>query len=291
MVWKGGPRMSIGKVQEGYGRYAGAVSAAKQAQAGQDAATATVEVTKEENRDVVDFSSQLEESQKKQEALRQMMEQLAQSKNSFKISSTPPQDSSARLTRRLVGATMEMEVRNVMVEAGQALTKLQIASATCEKGDKAKIEAMIRRIKKVLDRGGQKIKDLGNEQVLQARQKNAKAARQEARAEKLKDELRRRQAKRRDKEQGYLREADQQTLSDATQQAVAQSGGRVKLDAASEAQIEAEAQAMAAAEVAAGGGDVAVGGDIAVSGGEVAAGGAAAAEGGGAEGGEVAAAE
>ena len=283
--------MSIGKVQDGYRRYAGAVSAGKQAQAGPDAAATVAEPAKEENRDVVDFKSQLEESQKKQEALRQMMEQLAQSKNSFKISSTPPQDSSARLTRRLVGATMEMEVRNVMIEAGQALTKLQIASATCEKADKAKIEAMIRRIKKVLDRGGQKIKDLGNEQVLQARQKNAKAAKQEARAEELKAELRRRQAKRRDKEQGYLREADQQALSDATQQAVAQSGGRVKLDAASEAQIEAEAQAMAAAEVAAGGGDAAVGGDVAVSGGgEAAAGGGAAAEGGGAEGSEVAAA-
>lgn len=257
--------MSVNKIQDPVQQYL-ITKATRQA------ATEPIQGTKEElaearqeNRDVVDFKTLWEETRaKEQEMLRQM--QAAAEKARIKMKVSPPSDSSGKLTRRLVSANMPMEVRGVMMEASRAISNLQIAAANCDKADRAKIDAMIARIRKVLDRGSRKIKDMDSEQQLAARRKKAQKAKQNTRADDLKEQLRRRVTERKFREQRYLWEANCNQVFDAIQQA------RDGLDPASEAQIEAYAEAMAAAEVAAGGGDVAMGGEMAMEGGAVAVG-------------------
>lgn len=237
------------------------------------------EAQKTQQQDVVSISGKPEEKTVLDQ-WKDMLEQLENAKNAFKVKSSPPSDQSARLTQRLVAAGDALEVRKVLGEAGNALISLQTAAAHAEGKDKQKIEAMIRKINKLMDRASRKIKDLGNEENLRQQQSRAKAAKQQARAEELKDELRRRQSERMKREQGYLREANADKLQGMGQPQKTPYFQAPK-DPATEAQIAAEAEAMAAAEIGVtsggeAGGDIAVGDESAVAdtsggGGEIAA--------------------
>lgn len=222
--------------------------------------------------DVIQFTS--EEENDGRESLQELLARLEESKNAFKIKSSVPSDSSGRLAERLVAATDQTEVRLVMSEASRALTSLQNAAAFAEKKDRAKIEAMIRKMQKLLDQGSKKIRGLGDEDALRGQQVKAKKAKQEVRAQQLKEELRRKMAERERRERAYLQEAKKpvQVGSGFEKNVDAQPVKGEKLDAVSEAQITAEAEAMAAAEFASGGGDVALGADAALPGGEGASG-------------------
>lgn len=249
----------------------GAVKAAKEAEAAvpeKETAGETAFVDAEHSTDVVQITGAEEDDGR--ESLQELMARLEESKNAFKIKASVPSDSSGRLAERLVAATDQFEVRMVMTEANRALTSLQNAAVFVESKDKARVEAMIRKIKKLLDQGGRKIQGLGEEEALRTRQVKAKQAKQELRAQQLKEELRRKKADRERKEQAYLQEARKPLRegTDYTQNQTVPPMKGEKLDAVSEAQIAAEAEAMAAAEFAAGGGEAALGADVAMAGGE-----------------------
>lgn len=197
-----------------------------------------------ENRDIVDFS---QKERERLEFLKMMEEKRAAEnapaeKKDYWLESTP-----SSLTSRLVGAQVPMEVRNVMADAGKAIAKLQLDASLCQnKAERAKLEALIRQFKKVMNRAVRKVGDLNTEEVLRAQGERAKKAKQYFREEEIKNQLKSKQAKRRQREEKYLRDANADDLKEALQNmpnfADATQPGL-------EAQIAAEAQIIAAAEM------------------------------------------
>lgn len=175
------------------------------------------------------------------------MQQMATSK---------PKDSSGKLTGRLVAATVQFAVRQVMAEAGNELTALRAQSMSSDPEISRIAGQLVRKLEKVMVRARRKLNDLDREDVLKLRQARAEQNKQQRRAEEIKAELREQRRKREAKEQGYLRESAMDRLGGGKPPAP----GAHRLDPAAEAQLQAEAEAMAAAEAqtgeaAAAGGD------------------------------------
>lgn len=198
----------------------------------------------------------------------------------IQMSGSKPSNSAPALTRRLVIATGQFEVRQIIADANKQMLNLHMIAAVGGE-DGALARAYIKQLDKLINRADRKIKNLDNEDGLKIQKSRAEQKKQQKRAEEIKVELRKQEAKRRLRENGYLLELLQEEMNGLTGQ-----GGGPALDAGSEAAIAAAAEAMAAAEFAMGGGDVG-GGEMAAFAGEVSGGGGGEVDagGGGSEGG------
>jgi hypothetical protein len=131
--------------------------------------------------------------------------------------STAIGDSSAILTRRLVAASSQFEVRQIMMEASRELVALRKAML---EGDSATIEmanASIKKLERVLARSIRKIMDLDDEDALRRKQERALHEGDVLRVKELTEEMQRRVFERRRREQGYLRELLQEDGIDGGQ--------------------------------------------------------------------------
>ena len=154
-----------------------------------------------------------------------------------------PSDDTRRLTRMLVAARTTMEVQSVISEVHKHMQGWQMAAA---QGDEKAI-AVIKKLQKLLSRGGRKVRDLGKERDMYERQKRAEKAKQEHIEKKIKDELKRVERERRQRERSYLHERD----NDFTRPSILSAPSMAAL----EAKITALANAMAALSSSIGTGD------------------------------------
>jgi hypothetical protein len=141
-----------------------------------------------------------------------------------------PQCNSAALTRRLVAASMQFVVNNILGDAYGALVNLRVAAAQVPEEDRDAYDAAIRRLNVLVNRAHRKLGDLNKEDDLRLKQHKAERRREADRAEAIKAELRRRIRERQERERGYLNET----------------GDDTPLDAGTEAMIAAEAKMIAA---------------------------------------------
>lgn len=187
----------------------------------------------------------------------------------FQLQTSKPKDSSSQLTKRLVNASGQVEVRQVVAKASSEMVNLKMIAAVGNKEDAAVARAAIRRLERLIGRAQRKIRDLDDEDILRVRKAKAEKQRESKKAEEIKKELRERMAKRQMRERGYLldKRADGRpcrSQSDPTNPSI-------QLDAATEAVIAAQAEAIASAEMTAesGGGDIGMeaGGEVASTGG------------------------
>ena len=158
------------------------------------------------------------------------------------------EDETARLTKELVNAFAEMDVRMVVSKANKSMMSLRIAAAMGDAQTKKKAEALLAKMSKLMDRAFTKIKDLREETELAFREKCARKTRQRERADEIKAELRQKERMRREKEQKYLRESESES-GHADQMLRAQEAFATPDAAMSDAAIAAQAEAQAAAEV------------------------------------------
>lgn len=217
--------------------------------------------------------------------LQKMLEEI----KSSKIEIAPPavEDDTAQLTARLVSATVQMEVRQIIAQASKNMLGLRMAAAASSGPEAEKAKTVLRKIEKLIDRADRKIEDLNKEDSLKFQQKRAEQQKHESRADEIKAELRRKIRERMNRERKYLTEGENEKNNEQGLPSIpgASENPAQKLDAASEAQIAAEAEAQLAAETGSvGGGDIGGGMDAALSasseqGGETASG--AGAQGGG----------
>lgn len=254
---------------------AAAKSAEETAAAQKEAAVQVEELEKEaaEKRDQVMISTQKEEKNP-------YADFYATKESKFKISTSKPSDSSSALTRRLVNAQNDFEVRMVMSSASSSMIGLRIIASVGEAADKQKAKAILAKLEKLMSRAMVKLKDLDDEAALQQQKVKHAQKKQTRRAEEIKEELRSRQRQRMNKETRYLLEQSFQAISgNSGENTVGMKNTNDRMDPATEAEIAMLAEAMAAAEAASGsvgggGADIAAGGGegVAVSG-EAAAGG------------------
>jgi len=141
--------------------------------------------------------------------------------------SSGPECNAAAFTRRLVAASMQFVVNNIIGEAFSALVNLRVASAQVPEEEKGAYDAAIRRLDVLVNRAFRKLEDLNKEDDLRLKQHQAEKRRDAMRAEAIKEELRRRLRERQERERGYLTDDG------------------VPLDAGTEAVIEAEARMLA----------------------------------------------
>lgn len=236
---------------------AGAKGAEEALAAEKEAATKTEELLKgaEKNRDQIMISTTKEKKNPYAAFY------MAQSENKFNVSTGKPSDSSSQLTKRLVNAVGDFEVRMVMSQASSSMINLRIIAALGEPEDKEKAKAILAKLEKLIGRAQKKLRDLSNESALQRQKVKSEQKKQTRRTEEIKEELRSRQRVRMARENGYLLEATQQIiigLSGEKDKRTRNTNDR--LDTATEAQIAILAEVMAVAEVSAesvgGGGDV-----------------------------------
>lgn len=170
--------------------------------------------------------------------------------SAFETRTSKPQDNSSELTKRLVAAAGQFEVRQITAEANTSLVKLRMYAGISTGKDKEIAEAYIKRLEKLLSRADRKIKDLNNEDIMKLEQARAKKKNQQKRAEEIKAELRKQKVLRKQREQNYL-------IEDMYERLGVNPDSESKLDSASEAEIAIQAEAMAEAEsVAIGGADM-----------------------------------
>lgn len=236
---------------------------------GDAASTVTVTVeTERENTDQVAINwKEWQEQQKQKEELPVMNYSDMVAKYQVKVSK--PTDSSGQLTQRLVAASTDFEVQNVIAKASSSMISLRMIAAMGEGEDKEKARQYLRKLEKVMDRASGKLKDLRNETDLDVQRRRAEKQKETRRAEEIKAELRQRRRVRKSKEERWLREAQLGEMPGFKPAGKAPDDSADRLDAATEAEIAIEAEAMAAAEVSA----ESVGGGADVGGGEVASGG------------------
>jgi hypothetical protein len=173
-------------------------------------------------------------------------------------------DKSGALTRRLVAAGFQGEVRVIISEAYENLSEW--IKAAMAGGKEAKNAfAAIRRLNRLIRRSQRKIGDLDKEDLLRQKQARAEKQQQEMRVKQLKVELYRRVEERKTREKRYLIDAAEPAgnrqkntspdLSPAALQA------KINALAAAMAQLTAPPPATAGGETAAAG----TGGEISVS--------------------------
>ena len=158
--------------------------------------------------------------------------------------STPLDDNSATLTRRLVAAKRMLQVQDILGDAFKDLINLRKAAATGDEETAKAARAIIRKLEKLVRRGNRKISDLNNEDRMRRERDKAALELKKQRAKEIAAELRTQIRKRKNREQGYLDELMRDAIMGATKNQISQ-----QLDAATEAKIAAMADAKAAAEV------------------------------------------
>ena len=176
--------------------------------------------------------------------------------------SAPPNDSVRELTRRLVAATTQFEIQQIIAEAFRNLGNLRMAAIGGDGSDSDAAKAIIRRYEQLVRRGNRKISDLNKEDDLKREQIKAERDEKIQRAKAIAAELRRRMIERRNREEGYLREHMKEDVLGVGGNQAGKKNPNAKLDAATEAKIAAQAKAMAATEATVG-----TGGGAGVSGG------------------------
>jgi len=169
-------------------------------------------------------------------------------------SNLPIKDNSASLTRRLVSASNQFEVRIVIGEAFREMVSLRMAAIMGDDQDAQKARIIIRNIERVIRRANRKVADLDKEASLRRRQKDAALSGKGRRAKQIEHELRQRMHQRRRRENGYLKGL----LNDAVISRVKNEkkkghnkGLFFQQDIAAQSQIAARAKAMAATELSA----------------------------------------
>jgi hypothetical protein len=116
-----------------------------------------------------------------------------------------PKDASGRLTRRLVAAGFQGEVRSIITEAYENMSDwLKAAMGGGE--DARKAFAAIRRLNKLIQRAQRKIGDLDREDLLRLKRERAEQKQESLRAKQIEQELKRRIEERRMRERRYLQE-------------------------------------------------------------------------------------
>ncbi|MCL2002885.1 MAG: hypothetical protein FWG72_02640 [Oscillospiraceae bacterium] len=161
--------------------------------------------------------------------------ELSRPEAGAKDAKTPgPKDASSRLTRRLVAAAFQGEVRSIISEAYENLSEWIKAAMS---GDE-KAMAAIRRLNKLIHRANRKIGDLDREDVLRLKQRQAEKRQQDFRAGQIERELHRRIQERKLRERRYLN--DRQNDEEKQGPAVPESS-----PAALQAKIHALAAALA----------------------------------------------
>lgn len=184
-----------------------------------------------------------QEQKTAREAMQDMERSLQSIKEKKPVSSTsPPQDKSGALTRRLVAAISQMEIHQVISEANESMISLRVAAATGDKDTAKAAKAIIRKMEKLIRRGHRKVADLNKEDGMRQEQTRAEKQQKKERAEQIKKELREQIRKRKEREKKYLREEEEREQNVPS---------NFKLDAATEAQIEQQAQMQATMEAAA----------------------------------------
>jgi hypothetical protein len=115
-------------------------------------------------------------------------------------------DKSGALTRRLVAAGFQGEVRVIITEAYDNLSEWLKAAMSGGK-EAGKAFAAIRRLNRLIQRSQRKIGDLDKEDMIRQKQARAEQKQQEMRVKQLKVELYRRAEERKMREKRYLRDA------------------------------------------------------------------------------------
>ena len=173
-----------------------------------------------------------------------------------------PKDNSRQLTMRLVSARGQFEVRKIMAETSSGIAGMRMAaSISKDKDDKAAAFSAIRRLERLLVRGGRKIRDLDGEDILRAQKRSAERKRQEKRAEEIKKELRKKETGRRTEERGYLLDKTGGTPYGNSPfiWPNAAAGAGIAYQAAMLAAAEVAAQYASCADAVGGGADIAAG--------------------------------
>ena len=167
---------------------------------------------------------------------------VSSAKNNFNYEPKKPSDNSSALLVRLVAATGQFEVRQVIADASKDLVELRITAAMSKGKDAELANAAVAKLEKLISRAQTKIKDLNKEDDMKLQHTKAKRQKLEKRAEEIKEELRKHIQKRKEKENKWL-------LEDMREQGI----GNVQSGSVTEAEIAALAEAMAAAEMTAAG--------------------------------------
>lgn len=120
------------------------------------------------------------------------------------------QDQSGSLTRRLVAARSQSEVRTILSEAYKNMGELLQAAMSGDSKEASKALAAIKRLNKLINRAGRKIADLNKEDDLRLSQRHAEKQQNELRVAGIKAELERRITERKIREKKYLQDANPQ---------------------------------------------------------------------------------
>jgi len=121
-----------------------------------------------------------------------------------------PDDNTRSLTRALVAAKTRDQVQSVMTDVYDHMREWQALAAA---GDKEAIK-VVRKLQKLIARGGRKIKDLNEEIVMDQRQRKAEANEKKQEAKRLEIELKEALRERKARERRYLQERDNNNEDD-----------------------------------------------------------------------------
>lgn len=166
-----------------------------------------------------------------------------------------PTDETQRLTRKLVAATTQFEVTEVISEVYKNLLSWQMAAA---QGDE-KAAAVVRRLKRLITRCNRKIRDLNKEDSMRTRQARAEKNEQRQLEEQIRIELRRAKLDREQRERRYLQEKDEEDSKSPgiPKPSIAATEAKIRALAAQLAQLSSPTGAMSASGAA--GGETATG--------------------------------
>ena len=127
-------------------------------------------------------------------------------------SSSGIKNNSGTLTVRLVMASGQFEVRQIIADANKELVNMRVASATMEGRDAAAAIAAVRSLERLINRGVRKIRDLDKEDMLRLEKARTQQEKQLKRARELKEELQEKQQARKTRERRYLLDVDKHTF-------------------------------------------------------------------------------
>jgi len=125
-----------------------------------------------------------------------------------------PDDNTRSLTRALVAAKTRDQVQSVLTDVYDHMREWQGLAAT---GDKEAIK-VVRKLQKLIARGGRKIKDLNEEIVMHQRQQKAEEMQKKQEAKRLELELKEALRERKARERRYLQERDDNNNDDDDEQ-------------------------------------------------------------------------
>lgn len=174
---------------------------------------------------------------------REKVKEYAKKVSNFEAKASKPDDDTALLTRRLVMAATSMEVIEVRASALTSMAAFRLSASMGELEDRREAQKIIRKLEKLIQRSGRKIKDLNKEESLEIQEDRAVNNQKMELVRQLEEELKRRELERRAREKGYLDEITQDTFRNMA----VEKSNNVRLSAADEARIERIARMQAEA--------------------------------------------